>query len=143
MTRKPAWRYICDFCGKSNHSGGHMARHERSCTANPNRVCRLHEHCEDTQLPTAELANILLKHRADGLWDQAIQELRLAASGCPACMLSAIRHSKMQTPTEYDGEGIVEGFSFPFNFKEEMKAFWDAINDAAYEREMESERHCL
>jgi hypothetical protein len=39
MIKKPAFRYYCEFCGKSGGSASHMSRHEKYCTANPNRRC--------------------------------------------------------------------------------------------------------
>jgi hypothetical protein len=35
------WRYYCDFCKKAGQSGFHMAKHEKSCTLNPARECRM------------------------------------------------------------------------------------------------------
>ena len=55
MKRAQRWRYYCDHCGKCGGSGGHMQKHEASCTANPKRVCR---YCGQTR-PVAELIQVL------------------------------------------------------------------------------------
>lgn len=33
--------YYCDFCKKSNRSASAMSKHEKHCTLNPKRECRL------------------------------------------------------------------------------------------------------
>lgn len=121
MIRKPSYRYYCEHCGKSSGSGGHMSRHEKSCTANPDRECRM---CNSTR-PIGSLIEVL----GDG--DEAgVMSLRYEAGGCPACMLAAIRQSGLQRPYEVDGSGKMtdEGFSVEFNFKEEKDRWWKEKN---------------
>jgi hypothetical protein len=68
MNRKQVWQYQCDFCGKRNLSGGHMKAHEKHCTANPDRICRFHAHCDDPiQPPMAELMTVLRLRGLDAL----------------------------------------------------------------------------
>lgn len=40
-TVKKVNQYECDFCGKKNYSKGAMNKHEKHCTCNPNRECRM------------------------------------------------------------------------------------------------------
>ena len=104
MTRRPSYRYKCDFCGKTSGSGGHMARHEKHCTMNPQRVCRVNgEHTPDLPALIAALG-CGDKDGVRRLWEAAPRE------GCPACMLAAIRQSGLQRqpqPIGKDKEGWV------------------------------------
>lgn len=134
MTKKKVWRYYCDFCKKAGCSGGHIASHERSCTANPNRVCAMHKHCDGQQKPVEELTAVLLAHRGAKEateWAKAVEELREAADGCPACMLAAIRQSGLQYKEPVvDEDGVDYGPDIGFNFKAELRDFWSNVNDA-------------
>jgi hypothetical protein len=109
-----------------------MRNHEGSCTANPSRICRMHKHCEEPQKPIKELVSLLAAHATDKSWPAATEELREATDGCPACMLSAIRQSGLQK-AEQDAEGFAPGVDFGFDFKAELKSFWDTVNDAKAE----------
>lgn len=59
MIKKKKWRYYCEFCSKSGGSGGVMSTHEKHCTMNPNRVCRLCKNMEEDQPDMRELLAIL------------------------------------------------------------------------------------
>ena len=128
MTKRQVWRYKCDFCGKQNLSSVHMARHERHCTANPNRICRMCAHAENEQRPLPELIRAL----DTTIPGYGINELRELASGCPMCMLAAVRQS---------GIGVWDGESHPpdlnWDFRAELKKRWTELNNEAYEREQE------
>jgi hypothetical protein len=41
MRVKKVNRYWCDFCNKAGLSAGAMAKHEKHCTMNPDRSCRV------------------------------------------------------------------------------------------------------
>jgi hypothetical protein len=41
MRTKKVNRYWCDFCNKAGLSAGSMAKHEKHCTLNPDRSCRV------------------------------------------------------------------------------------------------------
>lgn len=93
MIRKQVYRYYCEFCKKSGCSGGHMKAHESSCTANPNRNCRMCGLTQDMPSLTA-----ILKAPGNALedWKAKMATLREAAEECPACILAAIRQSDVQ-----------------------------------------------
>ena len=66
MRIKRVNRYYCDFCKKSGCSKFHLQQHESSCTANPDRVCRMCKFVADDggdceQKPMAELLALLPK----------------------------------------------------------------------------------
>jgi hypothetical protein len=122
----PSYRYRCDFCGKTSGSGGHMARHERGCTANPGRICGV---CDGRQLQRA-LPDLIA---ALGKGDEAgVVALREAAGGCPACMLAAVRQSGLQHGPDEEGPG----FSVPWKFSEEKDAWWREQNERDLVEEM-------
>jgi hypothetical protein len=125
MNRKRVWRYYCDFCKKAGCSAGHMASHEKGCTANPNRICRAHDRLSDhqPQRPIGEL--VLVLHGKNPT--EEVEALRELTGGCPMCMLAAIRQCGRQVAADEDGPG----FGFPFEFKKELEKAWDNANEAA------------
>ncbi len=134
MRTKKVNRYYCDFCKKSNCSASAISKHERGCTANPNRVCSMHKHCEGEQKPMADLVGCLTSHGTDKDWTAGMVQLREMASNCPACILAAIRQSELQK-LELDEEGINHGPQFDFDFKKELAEFWSVVNDVAYQNQ--------
>jgi hypothetical protein len=137
-------RYYCDHCKKSTGTKAAMVRHEERCTANPNRVCHM---CQQLELAQAdiELLKAVLPHpdklfievcdgeghtcllnRDDGkeTAKAAIEQLRAAAGGCPACILAALRQ-------RYVGpdHGVACTFTEPgiFDYHAEMKAAYEQI----------------
>lgn len=67
----------------------------------------MHQWCEDPQLSLDELA-AKIGSEDEGMVD--IEDLRVAASHCPACILAALRHT---------------GKFAAFDFKKECALFWD------------------
>ena len=123
MIRVKRWRFYCEHCGKSSGSGGHLSRHEKRCTANPDRRCGM---CGKGGI--VGLIEALGNGDEDGL-----DRLREATDGCPACMLAAIRQSKLQF---YDsGEDGDASFRVEFDFRKEKSVWWAAKNEASLARE--------
>jgi len=111
MRKVMKWVYYCEYCSKSGRSASHMAKHEIHCTANPDRVCGL---CKMGGLRQKPMDKLI---KAVGACDaKGIKSLRKAASGCPACILSALRQSEANN---YDTE------SFSFDYQSERKAFYE------------------
>jgi hypothetical protein len=131
MRRVQRWRYYCDFCKKAGGSAGHMARHEKGCTANPFRICGICKHAETIPEPLPKLIEFVKLHcepvndLPEGvdpystIGKEELQALRQLADGCPACMFAALRQAK--TFTDQTAQ---------FDFKAELKSVWDNINDA-------------
>lgn len=126
MTKKQVWRYFCEFCGKGSLSGGHMRAHEKHCTANPNRICRMHKYFDVPQCPMEDLIEALAQNPND----HGLADLRKLAGGCPICILAAIRQSGI---CKWDGDPTNPPVDLSFNFKFELAEAWKAINDAAAE----------
>jgi len=110
VKKRKVWRYTCEFCGKSNCSASAMSTHERHCTKNPKRVCRMCQRVGDEQRPMAELIAAIrytpipgceeyqIIDLGDGVkvgsprqFARDIGELRRISHNCPACILAALR----------------------------------------------------
>lgn len=123
MKRRRCWRYQCDHCKKAGCSGGHIARHERACTANPNRVCRMCALVGETHKPMTELfapiaTAVEFFTPKPGEPDEIdVRGLRELTKNCPACILAALRQFKHPTT----GENI--SASVDFDFKAECKVW--------------------
>jgi hypothetical protein len=144
MRTKKVNRYWCDFCNKAGLQAGAMRKHEKHCTLNADRKCRVCRLIEDgmdsdefeAKRPLADLIAMLpdsTPYHAESFGRELedahsaltaalvaiLPSFRLAAGGCPACMLAALRLRKIPVP-------MMEGFSFT----EEMKEIWTGINDS-------------
>lgn len=124
MKRIMRWRYYCDHCKKAGNSGFHIARHERGCTNNPQRECRLHGFITGQPAPSMEKLLAAVEH------DAKLTKLRAVAHNCPACILAALRQSNVMM---VDGEGMP--FFPEFDFKKERDTVFNAYNQLEYERE--------
>lgn len=93
---------------------------------NADRVCGLCARAEITQVPAMDLAAVLIAANS-GEEKEAIDKVREMASGCPACVLSAIRLSRKQRPPDEEGD---RGVWFDYNYKEEHAAFWKDIHES-------------
>lgn len=126
MRVKRVNRYYCEHCNKGGCSAGHMRRHEERCTLNPERVCGMHQFVSGKSPPSiAELK--LIAERIDfpalggdpntSPWseasDAALSELREAASGCPVCVLAALRQVGKSVPLD------------KFDFRDAMQEVWE------------------
>lgn len=131
MRTKLVNRYYCDFCPKSGCSSGAMKRHEKHCTMNPERACRMCQRGEVEQQPMADLLACLRTVCDDANWytddcwqrnaQECLERLKEVASGCPACILAAIRQHGMVT------------YMFDFDYPKEAKGWLEnAAKDVVY-----------
>jgi len=142
MTRKRVWRYYCEHCKKSGGSAYHLREHEKHCTGNPERECRVCQmdradvdRGEGEQRPMAELLAVLPepkalwwdpgsklyrnygqyeKWKAEQLAD-AMERLRELTQNCPACIFAALRQKGFHTSEA------------GFDYKAEMDEIWKEI----------------
>lgn len=138
MRTKTVRRHWCDFCNKAGLQAHAMARHEKHCTMNPARDCRVcgllggsvHVGAERmaslvAMLPDpAEFLNTQCWTGDDSAHarlvaslKEAMAELRKEVDNCPACILAALRQKKIPA---YMAEN--------FNFTSEMKAIFADID---------------
>jgi len=128
MRIQKKWRYFCDFCKKSGGQRAAIEKHERYCTMNPRRECRMCEWNEpgSETKPALDLAAILVTEAAvDPRTIRTIPDALLTATnGCPACTLAVVRQS---------GVSI-----FEFDFTKASGEMWEQVRAAEYEEEMRS-----
>jgi len=138
MQVKKVNQYKCDFCGKKGYSSGHMRSHERYCTMNPNRVCRVCALMENETIEIASLLPILPdpkeylhedEYGGRAYWnlkpavEAVMPKLRELTNNCPACIMAVLRQ-----------KGIPVLCAESFNFKEECKSiFYDNNPSNFYE----------
>jgi len=131
-------RYFCDFCKKANLRVNAMVKHEKHCTLNPNRECRVctlingghgHDISELTAIlpdPTFYLDNVRQFYGGDknernlmNEIQEAMPKLIEATDGCPACIMAALRQKKIPVHMA------------DFDFKEQMKEVFKINNQSA------------
>ena len=130
MKIKTVKQYQCDFCGKKNYSAAAMNKHEKNCTMNPDRECRMCKLREDSQTPLSELVAILPKMEivddnyggvrvlnAEEI-ETAMKAVREKADNCPTCILATIRQ-----------KGVYVSIT-GFDYKKECKEFWNNYNES-------------
>lgn len=128
MRSKLVTSYYCDFCRKATCSASHTARHERACTMNPNRVCKMCVAAGNEQASRDELAAAWNRDIAstdqDNIGVKRVEpnQLSIAAMGCPACILATIRQ---ETP------GDVLPY---FDYKSATADFWREVNSEEEDR---------
>jgi hypothetical protein len=140
MITKKVNRYYCEYCKKAGCSAGHIRSHERHCTLNPNRECRM---CDILQNGKPNLNYLIgfLPHIEDykkiavdsydfldyetitygnlgAELDKILPILRKQSGNCPCCILAAIRQSKIPVYLVKD-----------FNFKEECQEVFRMKNE--------------
>jgi hypothetical protein len=125
-------QYKCDFCGKKGLGGWQMKKHEKHCTLNPNRICRMCNLIKINQIEMRDLLLILpesIKKTVEKNYGIEIiedytnkDEIKKAIeiirdkTECPMCVFSAIRQKGYCTPIFFD-------------YKKEMAEFWSSYNN--------------
>ena len=137
MKTRKVTQYICEFCNKRNYQKAAMASHEKYCTMNPERGCRMCDKIGELSepIPMKELLKILpepedrkqvLQNLIVGYdssitnleeIDKAILKLNEKVAGCTACTLAAIRQKGIPVPAT------------SFDYKKETESFWEDYND--------------
>jgi len=132
MITKRVNRYYCEHCKKANCSAASISRHEKACTMNPNRACRM---CAMRNLEQREMSDLLvilpnpniienddiLTLTNVGEVEEKMGELREATEGCPACILATLRQKEIPVPAISS-----------FNFTEECNEWWSLFNEETY-----------
>ncbi|MCG3203975.1 MAG: hypothetical protein KCHDKBKB_00652 [Elusimicrobia bacterium] len=124
--------YYCEFCkNKKGLSASHMSRHERHCTMNPNRECRL---CGRTWAPAdwdkIKVMDSLIEalkpsSSKNSLTPSYIEVTANNKDGveklekmikCPACTFTYLRTQ------------IGDHIHWEYNLPERIKAYWEKQN---------------
>ncbi|WP_299077832.1 hypothetical protein [uncultured Paraglaciecola sp.] len=133
MRERKVTALYCDHCNKRGFQRPSMARHERTCTANPQRECGMCQWMyENNEIDihgksVAELYSAIGEGGDDGL-----ARLREASNDCPACMLSAIRmlnKANDELWKQSDGKGFTATFHVDFDWKAERDR-WNETSTA-------------
>jgi hypothetical protein len=107
-------RYYCEFCKKSGGHAGHIKDHEKYCTMNPQRSCRMCDIVNDFPQPNLDdLLAILpdpkkfeIENDPLGTFylinfepevNAAVKKIRELTS-CPACIMAALRQKGIPVP---------------------------------------------
>jgi|ERR1044072_785675 hypothetical protein len=118
MRKRRVWRYYCDFCKKANCSAHATSEHEKHCTMNPERQCRM---CKwqprAKKLSVADLKKEL---------EVSFARLRFMVQ-CPACILAAIKQSGKSPYDDYH-----------FEYGKEAEAYWEKVKQQ-WEKEAEQQ----
>lgn len=129
MIEKTATAFICEHCGKKQFAKGSMRRHEKRCTANPGRECKMCGQVDAAGLSTnivglARLVEILSDREAH---PKARMDAVRAETDCPACILAAIRQSGVWAEYKAFDAGIGDEAVFDawhFGEGSEKNGFW-------------------
>lgn len=116
--------YYCDYCKK--HSLRSLLKHERHCTANPNRECRLE--CDTVNLPKLiekYKKQLVIREHAFGCFNEVvskpdIKNIKADTGNCPNCTLTILRCA--ETGSYYSPD--------EFNYKAELESWWSAVNES-------------
>ena len=108
--------YYCEYCKKHGMRKPDMEKHEKHCTLNMNRKCRLCGKQEG------------IEDMLDGYLDIEgknvdAEELMDNLNGCPVCTLAVIRCSRK--------------IGVSFDYEKELQKWWSAKNEEAYQEEMQ------
>ena len=129
MKVKKVNQYQCKYCGKKQYSAGHMRTHEKHCTMNPERHCRMCDFMEESQPEMSDLLAMfpdeseyvstksnenesddgvlimceLYNEYDSDVLNKVLIKLR-GITECPACIMSALRQKGIPVPevTNFD-----------------------------------------
>jgi len=89
--------HYCDHCNKRGFQIPAMQKHEKSCTANPDRVCGMCEwmYENDDAIPHGKSVAELLVIAGSGN-SEGLKKVREATNNCPACILAVSRMARKQ-----------------------------------------------
>ena len=115
--------YYCDYCSKKSLRS--LKIHEKYCTANPDRECRL---CDNKSIKpiiekyqklfTVHPMNYVVKFKKEFTLKDIINELDYI---CPNCIFAIIRCLGLNR--------YYMGSKFKFNYREELDKWWAIINE--------------
>ena len=151
MRKRRVWRYYCDFCKKALCHHGYMVKHEKRCTMNQDRECKV---CKKEKLKGFSLKDLKiiarnneneLKQLSEKLdypfkvqenSKDIINEMYDFADYCPMCVFSALRQDGL-LKSIYDDSGVLIKEGYKFSLKEELDEFWKTMREKEeYEDQM-------
>lgn len=133
--------YYCDFCKKKGLSAPVIARHEKHCTANPDRECKPCKESRDIKTFIEKLkSRFEIKETIDqytGFTNQEVIwkgypitliEILEFTDECPNCTLAVLRQTKLNYSV----------FNLKYDYQTSLKEWWKEKNNEEYGAEMRS-----
>lgn len=127
--------YYCGFCKKHTLTKNSMESHEKHCTANPDRQCRM---ClEDSGITmdgderrklAGQLKGMILRNREEPVEPAPLEWLQKQVDDCPACILTVVRLADMDT-------GSLTNWDDSWNYKEETVRRMKELNEERAEQD--------
>ena len=147
MRKEKKWMFYCDFCKKKGMSGSHISIHEKHCTANPDRDCRLCGRTGFRMYKRAGIREIIDKYRkyfytrkikprhpfdADDVQvvyrkKFTLQEIMDEVDECPNCIFTIIRCLGLNR--------YYFKKKFDYDYKEALKDWWGGVNEEAHRQD--------
>ncbi len=134
MKVKKVNQYKCDFCGKKNYSASAMIKHEKHCTMNPDRHCRMCDLLSGAQHDLNHLKTLVPDPDYKYIEDDCIHSLKNEeevnkgvekvieeTEGCPLCSMAVLRQKKICIPMT------------TFDYKKVNAEAWEKINENSKE----------
>jgi len=127
MVVKPV--YYCEYCGKRYLSEYWGDLHEKHCTLNPNRDCRMCDYF-GTANNIVDILNNIYDETQDSKLYPTAQKILEITDGCPQCTLTIMRLLKTQKRFEYllDPDGSHDIW-FEWDYKKACDEFWREYNN--------------
>ena len=125
--------YYCDYCKKKGLCASVMVKHEKHCTSNPKRKCRMckedHDYIQIAEKLKARYKIIttagveeMQSQKVVWIGDSiTIDEIRISVDYCPACMLTVMKLAGLCDYIFYD--------TLYFDYKKEVADWWKEINN--------------
>lgn len=126
--------YYCDYCKEYRLTKPSMEKHEKYCTMNQNRECRLcgKKNIYDIIEKYKNKLNCIITRDSSYpeilrlKWTNGkinLDDIRAEVDGCPNCVFTILRITLLNE-------------ILCFNYAEELKRWWNEKNDEDYEKEM-------
>lgn len=114
--------YYCEFCKKRSLRKDTMIKHEKHCTLNPNRICRL--------CGVINIKPLIEKYKSLPITEDSVSQILDECDCCPNCTLTVLRcidaFNEDNPHIEFDyGKTLREWWE---------REWWDARNEADNDR---------
>jgi len=96
--------YYCEYCNKHGLGAGAMKKHEKYCTLNPDRICRMCAEHQERPDYRRLLSEITYEPYSIGSHDKggarlSPKQIYDFVDGCPMCALTLLRLWKEEHPS--------------------------------------------
>ncbi len=123
MLTKTKKVYYCEFCKKKGLSAGAIKEHEKHCTGNIKRQCRMcgntPDYEDEVKKYTERIKTEILQENANEKLNTTKDDIRDGIDTCPACTLTILRQlSKILPPW----------LTFNYKYKEDVVDWWKERN---------------